>query len=168
MLNLLLALSRRRPATKTRLPSCEIFATFCEAQDFKHCTDSFPCILLYLFFSSFVFTVSLFCILDPHTPSPSLCTDLFSPVFSTSTSPLPFLPLLPTSNALLSLLTQQRTRSKKSFHFMYLLFQRSVWELSCLESTMQRVYLCIHSLKDFKITLIRLSSTNKKICCSWS
>lgn len=39
---------------------------------------------------------------------------------------------------------------------------------SLLASRAQGVYLCIHSLKDFQIALIRLSSTNKKICFSWS
>lgn len=48
---------------------------------------------------------------------------------------------------------------------MYLLTQRSVWELSCLSpslSAAQGVYLCIHSLKDFQIAQIRLSPYKQK------
>lgn len=47
---------------------------------------------------------------------------LFSPLLCPSSLP---------PHPLLSLLTWQITRSKKSFHFMYLLTQKSVWELSC-------------------------------------
>lgn len=35
-------------------------------------------------------------------------------------------------------------------------------------SPLVSVYSCIHTLKDFQIAVIRLSSTNKKICFSWS
>lgn len=88
--------------------------------------------------------------LPPHCWAPFSLSHIFTALFCfgffscvlTLTHPLsaliPFLlfsPLLyPSSlppHPLLSLLTWQITRSQKSFHFMYLLAQKSIWELSC-------------------------------------
>lgn len=96
---------------------------------------------------------------------------------------LPFLvfppPLCPSSplSLLILFIFADLTKDKVTEEFPVL----SIYSLKCLSESLavclhhsllvsraQGVYLYIHSLKDFQIALIRLSSTNKKICCSWS
>lgn len=107
------------------------------------------------------FTVSSFCFAPFTRP---LCTDPLSPFFHTSSSL--FLPLSSFSLSLSADLTNYKVKGELPFSIfahpkVCLRARLSVPTLLwCLR---QGVYLCIHTLKDFQIAVIRLSSTNKKI-----
>lgn len=133
----------------------------------------FHLIVLHLSLSCLYCVLLLFCILflcfDPHTPSPSALI----PFLLFSLLPCPSSPL----SLLILFISADFTNYKVTEEFPFYLFVHpkglSKSSAVCLHhsllvSTAQGVYLCIHTLKDFQIALIRLSSTNKKIGCSWS
>lgn len=110
-----------------------------------------------------LFTVSSFCFAPVTHP---LCTDPLSLLSHMSPSlVLPPLIIPSTSADLTNYKVNGDPTFNVSIHPKVRLSSRPSILLWCLR---QGVYLCIHTLKDFQIAVIRLSSPNKKICCSWS